>query len=49
MDLLFLAIVLLLVLIAVGIVLSDCDLTLAYADKYGQKLGECNFEPQNLN
>ena len=28
------------VLAAVGIALSDCDLTLAYADKYGQKLGE---------
>ena len=29
-----------LVLVLVGIALSDCDLTLAYADKYGQKLGE---------
>ena len=47
MDLLFLAIVLFLVLVAVGIVLSDCDLTLAYADKYGQKLGECDSELQN--
>ena len=34
------AIVLFLVLVAVAIALSDCDLTLAYADKYGQKLGE---------
>ena len=49
MDLLFLAIVLLLVLVAVGIVLSDCDLTLAYADKYGQKLGECNLEQQTIS
>ena len=47
MDLLFLAIVLFLVLVAVGIVLSDCDLTLAYADKYGHKLGKCDSEPQN--
>ena len=38
MDSLLLAFVLLLVLIAVGIFVSDCDLTLAYADKCGNKL-----------
>jgi hypothetical protein len=31
------------ILIVVAIALSDCDLTLLYADKYGHKLGKNVF------